>query len=103
VGFDYAGFSEFYRFYLSEHAHPVNRRMHFVGSAGALAAVAAAAVSMNLWLVPVGIVFGYACAWFGHWRFEKNRPATLQRPLYSFLADWVMCRDILLGRLSIRR
>lgn len=95
-------FSEFYRFYLSEHAHPANRCMHFIGTSGALLALAAALLTLNPWLIPAGIVFGYGCAWYGHYRFENNRPATFRHPIYSFLGDWVMFRDILLGRLSIR-
>lgn len=96
-------FSRFYRFYLSEHAHPANRAMHFIGSSGALLFVAAALWLQNAWLIPAGLVFGYGCAWFGHFRFERNRPATFRFPLYSFAADWVMFKDILLGRLSMRR
>lgn len=95
-------FSEFYRFYLSEHAHPANRCMHFIGTSGALLALAAALLTLNPWLIPAAIVFGYGCAWYGHYRFENNRPATFRHPIYSFLGDWVMFRDILLGRLSIR-
>jgi hypothetical protein len=26
--------------------------------------------------------------------FEKNRPATFKFPLYSFMGDWVMWRDL---------
>lgn len=95
-------FADFYRCYLSEHAHPANRRMHFIGSSGALVALIAALVLMNPWLIPAALAFGYGCAWFGHFRFEKNRPATFKHPVYSFLGDWVMFKDILLGRLSIR-
>ncbi|SMG65029.1 protein containing DUF962 [methanotrophic bacterial endosymbiont of Bathymodiolus sp.] len=31
----------------------------------------------------------------GHFFFEKNRPATFKYPLYSFMGDWVMYKDIL--------
>ena len=103
VASDKRRFSEFYRFYLSEHAHPANRRMHFIGTSGALAALIAALVLANPWLILAGLLFGYGCAWFGHARFEKNRPATFSHPFYSFVGDWVMFKDILLGRLSIRR
>lgn len=103
VASDTGNFPDFYRDYLREHADPANRRMHFIGTSGALAALLAALVSWNPWPVPAGIVFGYACAWFGHFRYEKNRPATFRHPLYSFVGDWVMFKDILLGRLSIRR
>lgn len=102
MGPDNASFPEFYRFYLSEHAHPLNRRMHCIGSAGALLALAAALVSWNPWWLAAGLVFGYGCAWLGHFRYEKNKPATFKYPLYSFMADWVMFKDMITGRLSMR-
>lgn len=95
-------FSDFYLFYLSEHTHPANRRMHFIGTLGAALALIAALVLWNPWPVPAGLVFGYGCAWFGHFRYERNRPATFKYPVYSFLGDWVMFKDILVGRLSMR-
>jgi len=99
---DSSAFRKFYRFYLTEHTHPANRRMHFIGSAGALIAVFAALLTLDPRPVVAGVVFGYACAWFGHFRFEKNKPATFKHPLYSFLADWVMFKDILTGRVTMR-
>lgn len=44
-------------------------------------------------------VAGYGFAWIGHFFFEKNRPATFKYPLYSFLGDRVMFRDMLTGRI----
>ena len=38
----FASFREFYPFYLSEHRHPVSRRLHFIGSCMVLLLVAAA-------------------------------------------------------------
>ena len=52
------------------------------------------------WLILVGLLIGYVFAWAGHFFFEKNRPATFRYPLYSFLGDWVMWRDILVGRIK---
>lgn len=102
MAFENTAFSDFYRFYLSEHTHPINRRFHFVGSAGALLALIVALLAWSPWPVLVGLVFGYGCAWFGHFRYEKNKPATFKHPLYSFIADWVMFKDILAGRISLR-
>ena len=42
---------------------------------------------------------GYGFAWVGHFFFEKNRPATFSHPVYSFAGDWVMFKDILIGRI----
>ena len=87
-------FSEFYPFYLSEHANLTCRRLHFIGSTCVLALLAYVVVTSELvflWLLPV---IGYGFAWVGHFFFEKNRPATFKYPLYSFLGDWVMYKDI---------
>ena len=51
-----------------------------------------------LWAFPV---IGYGFAWVGHYVYEKNRPATFKYPFYSFMGDFVMYKDIWLGRLSI--
>jgi hypothetical protein len=40
-------------------------------------------------------------AWIGHFGFEKNKPASFKQPFYSFLGDWVMYRDIWVGRVKI--
>lgn len=92
-------FRAFYPFYLSEHRHPLSRRLHFVGSAAVLLLVLLAICSGQphwLWAAPL---CGYGCAWAGHVFFEKNRPATFRHPLYSFAGDWVMFKDMLLGRI----
>lgn len=92
-------FREFYPLYLSEHADPRCRRMHFIGTSLVLTAIALAIVLGNpAWLTAAPLA-GYGFAWFGHWRFEHNHPATLRYPLYSLLADFAMYRDMLLGRI----
>ncbi len=97
----YASFREFYPFYLDEHRHPVSRRLHFIGSCGVLALVAVAALTANAWWLLAALVCGYGFAWVGHFFFEKNRPATFKHPLYSFIGDWVMFKDILIGRIRL--
>jgi hypothetical protein len=96
----YANFREFYPFYLGEHADPTCRRLHFVGSAliVALVAVVVARV-LSPWAL-LGIpVIGYGFAWVGHFFFEHNKPATFTHPFYSLLGDWVMFKDVLVGRI----
>jgi hypothetical protein len=39
-------------------------------------------------------------AWIGHFFLEKNRPATFTYPLYSFMGDWVMFKDIITGKIK---
>jgi hypothetical protein len=36
----------------------------------------------------------------GHFFFEHNRPATFSYPLYSFIGDWVMFKDLLTGKIK---
>ena len=96
----YASFAEFYPFYLGEHAHPVCRRLHVVGSTLVLAIIVAViARIVSPWALLALPVVGYGFAWVGHFFFEKNKPATFKYPLYSFAGDWVMYRDILIGRI----
>ena len=97
----FASFREFYPFYLSEHAHPVSRRLHFFGSCGVLALLAMALWQRNAWWLPAALACGYGFAWVGHFFFEKNRPATFRHPFYSFAGDWVMFVDILRGRVRL--
>lgn len=97
---EFARFSDFYPFYLSQHDDRRCRRMHFIGSVGVLAVLATALLSRNLWWLLVAPVVGYGCAWIGHFRYEKNRPATFTHPLYSLMGDWVMFWQMLTGRLS---
>jgi hypothetical protein len=54
---------------------------------------------LNPWWLPAALVAGYGFAWVGHYFFEHNRPATFTYPLYSFLGDWVMYKDLLTGKI----
>jgi len=97
----YGRFADFYPFYLREHSNRICRQLHFIGSGLVLLVLAAVFVTgrwSGLILLPV---FGYGFAWVGHFFFEKNRPATFRYPLYSLVGDWVMFRDILLGRIKL--
>lgn len=96
----YSSFREFYPFYLGEHQNITCRRLHFVGTSAALGCIVAAAVHHNPWWLLGALLCGYAFAWVGHFFFEKNRPATFKHPFYSFVGDWVMYKDILIGKIK---
>ena len=99
----FASFREFYPFYLGEHQDVNCRRLHFIGTTGIVGLAALALWQGDLrWLLWVPLM-GYGFAWLGHFLFEKNKPATFRYPLYSLMGDWVMYRDILLGRISLVR
>ena len=99
MGRRFATFAEFYPFYLAEHANRTCRRLHFAGTSLVLGCLIAAWASGSAWWLAAAPVAGYGFAWAGHFLFEHNRPATFRYPLYSLLGDWVMYRDILLGRI----
>jgi hypothetical protein len=95
----YTTFAEFYPFYLTEHRNRTCRRLHFAGSSLALVCLALAIATGNAWWLLAGVVAGYGFAWIGHFGFEKNRPASFKQPLYSFMGDWVMYKDIWTGKI----
>ncbi len=96
-------FAEFYPFYLSEHSNVTCRRLHFVGSSLSLACFAMVFATGQWGFIFLGLLCGYGCAWIGHFGFEKNKPASFKRPLYSFMGDWVMYKDIWLGKVSLSK
>ncbi|WP_335969718.1 DUF962 domain-containing protein [Acinetobacter bereziniae] len=95
-------YSEFYRFYLTEHRNIMSRRLHAAGSSIGIYFFTHAIRQRKAKYVLYGLVSGYACAWVGHFVFEKNKPASFKQPLYSFISDWRMLSDILRGNLSLK-
>lgn len=97
---EFHSFSEFYPFYLGEHSNRTCRRLHFVGTALVITLLTFVLTSQQwvyLWALPV---VGYGFAWVGHFFFEHNKPATFKAPFYSLLGDFVMFRDMLIGRVA---
>lgn len=97
----YTTLRDFYPFYLSEHQNRNCRRMHFVGSSLALIFLVVSIATRNAWWLLAGLFCGYGFAWIGHFVFEKNKPASFKQPLMSFIGDWVMYRDIWIGRIRL--
>ena len=95
-------YSEFYRFYLTEHRSIMSRRLHATGSSVGIYFFTKAIRQRKPKYFVYGLVSGYACAWVGHFVFEKNKPASFKQPLYSFISDWKMLSDILRGNLSLK-
>lgn len=95
-------YHQFYRFYLTEHRNIMSRRLHFAGSSIGLYFFSKAILKRKLRYFIYGLVSGYACAWVGHFVFEKNKPASFKQPLYSFISDWRMFSDVLRGNLSLQ-
>jgi len=97
---EYKSFAEFYPYYLTEHARPVNRTLHFIGTALVISCFVGAFVLNKGWLLFILPFCGYGFAWVGHFIFEKNKPATFIYPLYSLGSDFVMFWHILTGKID---
>jgi hypothetical protein len=93
-------FEEFWPFYLSQHAHPLCRQLHFVGSSLAIGSIVTALATGQWWVMAAAPISGYAFAWVGHYIVEKNRPATFTHPLWSLRGDFVMWYKMLRGTLD---
>jgi hypothetical protein len=93
-------YGEFWPRYLAAHADPRTRALHFIGTGGALALLALAAVTRD-WRFLIGApIVGYALAWTGHLVFERNKPETFDHPFWSLYSDFRMLALFLAGRLE---
>lgn len=95
------GFWQFYEYYLSCHQNRYCRRLHLLGLVVMLSVFAALVLSPYWWLCWLAPLAAYPFAWTGHFVFERNVPATFKNPLYSALADLVMARDVIRGRIPL--
>ena len=96
----YKTFWSFYPYYLTEHKNATSRSLHFIGTLLLIACLIAGIIT-GRWILLVLIpVVGYGFAWFGHFFFEKNKPATFTYPLYSLGSDFVMFWHILTGQIG---
>lgn len=96
----YTTFWDFYPYYLTEHARPINRTMHFIGTSLVIACFVSGVLLRDWRLFALLPVCGYGFAWVGHFVLEKNKPATFQYPIYSLGSDFVMYFHIITGQIS---
>jgi len=96
----YKSFSEFWPFYVAEHSKRGTRVLHLIGTTLALSVMIYLIASGRWWLFPLGLIPGYGFAWLAHFMIEKNKPATFQYPLWSFMGDYKMIAMMLTGRMG---
>ncbi len=94
-------FEEFYRHYLKEHQNKYCRLLHMIGTTIVLALFLTCFVHVTLRPLIFMPLCGYGFAWFGHFFFEKNQPATFQYPLWSLKSDFIMYFEILTNKLTL--
>jgi hypothetical protein len=93
-------FEDFWPHYVREHAQPLTRRLHFVGTVSALGCVAGALLTRRFRYLPLALVAGYGPAWIAHFFVEGNRPATWQHPLWSLRGDFRMFALMCIGQMD---
>lgn len=94
-------FKEYYRYYLTLHQNKWNRRLHLLGNIATLIFVIWCLLSNSMFLLLATPFVIYPFAWSGHLFFEKNKPAAWSKPLWAKACDWVMIKDILVGKIKI--
>ena len=92
---------EYYKYYLTLHQHPTCRLLHFVGQCVTILCIYFTFRNSLWYFLPFLPFVIYPFAWSGHYFFEKNKPAAFSNPIKSKISDWIMFRDIILGRIKI--
>lgn len=94
-------FSEYYEHYLTLHQNKWNRRLHILGQLATVSFVSLV-VWNQLWVLLLATPFVvYPFAWTGHYVFEKNTPAAFSRPIWAKACDWVMLKDVIIGKIPL--
>ena len=93
-------FGEYYQYYLTLHQNKWNRRLHVLGQIETIVFVLFC-IQKAMWPLLVFAPFiVYPFAWGGHFFFEKNKPAAWSRPIWAKACDWLMMRDMILGKIK---
>lgn len=100
-------FKDYYQYYLTLHKNKWNRRLHILGQLLTILYVV-----FILWLITkYSIIYTllliftpfivYPFAWSGHYFIEQNQPAAFKNPLWAKASDWIMLKDILIGKIPL--
>lgn len=100
--FHFNTISEFYPYYLTQHAEWRCRTLHFVGTGLVITLFATTLATQIWWLFLLIPLVGYGFAWTGHFLFEKNKPAAFKNPLWSLACDFIMFKDIATGQIRAK-
>ena len=98
---------EYYKQYLKLHKNKNCRRMHVLGQLVTLSFVVAVCVAAFIYsskyiiLLLITPFIVYPFAWFGHFYFEKNKPAAFTEPIKAKICDWKMLYDIIRGKIKL--
>jgi len=93
-------FDEFWGHYLRHHAEGGTRLLHILGTGIGALSLVAGLLTVNPVIALVGTGVGYLFAWTGHFLIERNRPAMVTHPTWSFQCDVRMFRLFVTRRLG---
>jgi hypothetical protein len=96
----FRSFGDFWPFYVGQHRRHGTRVLHFLGTTLGLVFLAGLAARRRPVFLLWSLVSSYGLAWAGHFFIERNRPATFQHPLWSFLGDMRMYALMWRGRMT---
>ena len=92
---------EYYKHYLNLHQDRRCRLLHFIGQLATITFTVWILYNWYWYLIPAIPFIVYPFAWTGHYMFEKNEPAAFHDPIKAKISDWMMFRDIILGKIKI--
>lgn len=97
---------EYYKFYLSLHKNPWNRRLHFFGQLFTAFYILMCLYHALYWLLIFFPFVIYPFAWTGHFLFEKNSPLAWGgirdrgvTTIKAKICDIIMFKDIITGKI----
>ncbi len=93
-------FDEFWPHYVKEHSQSATRTIHAIGTMAGMACAVALLANRKWKLLPLALVPGYGAAWLSHFLIEKNKPATFNFPLWSFMGDYKMLKLMVEGKME---
>ena len=92
-----ATYSAYWAYYISQHQHPGNRALHYLGSMSVLILAVAAPTLQVWWLVPAALACAFGPGMIGHALIEKTPADRHHYPLWAIASDFRML-DLFLGR-----
>ena len=96
--------SQYYKYYLTLHEHPKCRLLHFIGQWTTILFTIFTLYNWYWFLIPLIPFVIYPFAISGHILFgEKGDKPSFKKMgfVQAKISDWIMFKDILLGRLKI--
>jgi hypothetical protein len=95
---NFAGYDEFFPFYVGQHSKPATRWFHFAGTHLGVATGLTGIATRTPKLLAVAPVLAYGLAWFSHFTIEGNKPASFGHPFWSIRGDLQMLTMMWQGR-----